>query len=70
MIVEVMIFGSFLRQLDDIIHKMLINQSITIGVGAGVMTSQKQDVGLSEELAKGGLCTTVELGAILCCTDL
>ena len=39
MIVEVMIFGSFLRQLDDILHKMLINQSITIGVGAGVVTS-------------------------------
>ena len=44
MIVEVMIFGSFMRQLDDVLHKMLINHSITIGVGAGVMTSQKQDV--------------------------
>ena len=43
---------------------MLINQSITVGVGAGVVTSWKQDVDLSEELAKGGLCTTVELGGI------
>ena len=28
------------------------------------MTSKKQDVDLSEELAKRGLCTTVELGGI------